>query len=502
MGVIQKSGVWTTLINYTGAILGFVCVIILFPRLMSPEEVGLTLILKTAALLFSQFSYIGSGNIVLRFFPFFRTGEKQFNGIFTLTFLISLTGIIIVTLLYFLFQQEIIHYFTGDKTQGETMLFIKHSILVIPIFIFIVFYTLFSVWLRSLMKIIVAALYFEVILRLLFIVIVFIFSLDYISFDSFIKLYALCYAVPAVGLFIYCWRYGLLSFSLRITQKMKEYFKPAIKYGLLCFVAGIGASLVGTIDSLMLGGMVGLAGVAVYTISTNLISALQMPFRAFSSIASPLVAEYWQKNDMKGMKTIYQKFTLNIVIVSLLIFLLTWLNLNSLYLIMPEIYSTGKWAFLILFTGKFINMSTGLNSVILSTSKKYVWDLYFAIFLIVAAIISNRLLIPLWSINGAALATTICITVISVSKVIVVKQLFHLQPFTNKVWLVVFLGIIVCILITFIPVFLHWTLEVVMRSCLVLVLFLLPIYLFKISDELNSGINKILKKVFPSLNIQ
>jgi O-antigen/teichoic acid export membrane protein len=146
-------------------------------------------------------------------------------------------------------------------------------------------------------------------------------------------------------------------------------------------------------------------------------------------------------------------------------------------------------------------MSTGLNSVILSTSKKYVWDVYFAVFLIITAILFNRLLIPEWGINGAALATSICITLLSVAKILVVKKLFHIQPFTNKVWIVTLLGTAVCLLISFIPVFLHWMLDVVMRSGLVIILFILPVYLFKISDEINSSINKTLKIVFPKMKI-
>jgi len=492
MGIIQRSGFWTTVINYTGAIIGFVCTLLLFPILLEPDEVGLTNILKAASLIFMQFSCIGCGSITLRFFPFFRSGEKQFNGIFTLTLLVSLTGVIITTLLYIIFQPAIISYY-----QEGSPLFLQYSMLVIPIAIFLLFHTLFSAWLRSLMKIIVPAIYFEVILRLLFIIAVLIYALGYISFDTFIKLYALSFAAPSIGLFIYCRRCNILTFNLKITPKIKEYFKPALKYGLFCLFAGMGGILVGTIDSMMLGSMVGLASVAVYGMANNLNSFLQMPYRSFSSISSPLVAEYWQKNDMKSMQTIYQKFTLNIVIVSLFLFLLVWLNLDSLYLNIPnEIYATGKWAFFILFVGRFFDTATGLNFVILTTSKKYVWDLYFAAFLIVTAIISNRLFIPIWGINGAAFSTSVCIMLLSVFKVFIVKKFFHIQPFTNKVWIVILIGTATCLLISTIPVFLHWTLDVVMRCGLVLVLFMLPVYLLKISVEINSNINRVLNVFF------
>jgi O-antigen/teichoic acid export membrane protein len=252
----------------------------------------------------------------------------------------------------------------------------------------------------------------------------------------------------------------------------------------------------------MLAGMVGLAGVAIYGIANNLLSMLQMPYRAFSNISAPLVAEYWKKNDMKSMQILYQKFTLNIVIVSIFLFLLIWHNLDSLYLIMPEIYAAGKWVFFILFIGKIIDIATGLNYVILSTSKKYVWDLYFAVFLIITAIISNWLFIPIWGINGAALATTLCVILLGVLKVLIVKKFFHIHPFTNKLWIVMGIGIASCLLISIVPVFLHWTLDIIMRCGLAIVLYMLPIYLLKISNEINSNINRTLKMFFPKLKIE
>jgi cobalamin biosynthesis protein CobD/CbiB len=85
---------------------------------------------------------------------------------------------------------------------------------------------------------------------------------------------------------------------------------------------------------------------------------------------------------------------------------------------------------------------------------------------------------------------------LSVFKVLLVKRLFHIQPFTNKVWIVILIGMATCLLISIVPVFLHWTLDVVMRCGLVLVLFLLPVYLLKISGEINSNINRVLNVFF------
>jgi O-antigen/teichoic acid export membrane protein len=494
MGVIQRNSFWTTIINYSGAVLGFVCAIFLFPRFLSPDQVGLTNILKNAALLVSQFCLLGSSNVVLRYFPFFKFDGKKFNGIFTITLLITIIGIVLTTLLYFIFQPFIVEYY-----QTRSSLFVQYNLLVLPIALFIVFHTLLSTWLRSLMNIIISAFYFEIILRVIFIVIILLYATDIMPFNVFLFLFVCSYSVPAIGLFIYCYRCKILTFRVKFTDEMKRHIKPAITYGLFCLFAAIGSSLLVTIDSFMLGGMVGLASVAVYGIANNFINILNMPYRALSAISSPLIAEYWQTNDMEKMGVIYKKFTLNIIIITVLLFLAVWLNLDSIYQKMPEIYTTGKWAFLILFIGKFIDMATGLNSIILSTSKKYFWDFYFILFLIVIAIVSNKLLIPVWGLNGAAIATTICVIILSVLKIWIVHQFFHIQPFTKKIWVVLLIGVITYFAINFIPIHLHWIFNIAIRCALLLLLFVLPVYLLKISEEFNSLINNLFNRAYSFL---
>ncbi|MDR0364790.1 MAG: polysaccharide biosynthesis C-terminal domain-containing protein [Bacteroidales bacterium] len=490
-GIIRKNSLWATVINYVGVAVGFLSAIIFFPRLLSIEELGLTNVLLNASTLLAQIAALGASNIALRFFPFFKTGERQYNGIFTIAFLISLVGIILVSALFFIFKSEIINYY---KT--ESPLFAQYFMLLFPMMVFILFYSLFSSWLRSLKKIIASAVYIEIILRAAALLSVLIYATGMISFEVFILLYVGSYAVPAIGLLIHCGCSGMLGLKIKITDQMRTYYKPAILYGFFCLFATIGASMVVNIDTIMLAGKVGLVEVGIYSIAIRFMSMLQMPYRAMLSISGPIVAEYWRDNNMEKMGELYKKFSLNISIITLIIFLVVWVNIDSFYIILPDGYDAGKWAILILFIGKFVDISSGLNSTILNTSEKYKWDLYLSIFLIISAIITNMIFIPIWGIEGAAFATTLSVLLLNVARVWLVKHFFHIQPFTLNVALVLLMTIAAGAIISFVPVFMFWIWDVAFRSILVALLFLLPVYLLKLSKEFNDMIDHIFKAIF------
>ncbi len=485
MGVIQKNSFWSTVIGYLGVALGFVSSVILFPRLLTPEEVGLTNVFRNGAIILAQLSALGGSNIVLRFFPMFRSADGKYNGIFTFTFLLSVAGVLLFSALYIIFRPAIVDYY-----QGQSALFVKYCMLVLPIGAATVFFTLFSSWLRSMMRVIASAVYIEVALRCASMAAVLVYATGCISFEAFVWFFALGFAVPAVGLWLHCRRTGMITFSLRVTDQMRKYWKPALLYGIFCLFASMGSSLVGSIDSMMLA-RIGLESVAVYGIALNFVSMLFMPYRAMVSSASPLVAQYWHENSLRKLQNLYRKFSLNIVIVSLAFFLVVWLNVDLVYSLMKPVYATGKWALLILFAGRFFDMACGLNGTILGTSRKYRWDLYLSLLLIASAIVTNLLLIPPFGIEGAALATTISVVGINLARVLIVRRYFRLQPFSRPMLTVLLLAGAAWAAVAFIPPVGHWLADLAMRCALVGAIFGLPVYRMKISPDLNAMIDNM-----------
>ena len=86
-----------------------------------------------------------------------------------------------------------------------------------------------------------------------------------------------------------------------------------------------------------------------------------------------------------------------------------WINIDLLYNLIPNgnVYDEAKFVVLILSMVKIINTSFNVGSTVLSYSKYYYYSLLFTVILTVAAIFMNIKLIPIWGMEGAALASLI-----------------------------------------------------------------------------------------------
>ena len=60
MGIVIRQSAISTALSYAGVVIGYVNLLILFPRYMSPEEVGLARIIQDAAMLMVPFAQLGT----------------------------------------------------------------------------------------------------------------------------------------------------------------------------------------------------------------------------------------------------------------------------------------------------------------------------------------------------------------------------------------------------------------------------------------------------------
>ena len=87
MGLIVRQSIITTIISYVGVAIGYINLLYLYPRFLSPEQVGLMRTLQDAAILMAQFAQFGLAQSIIRFFPRFREqaeGGKNFINLILL----------------------------------------------------------------------------------------------------------------------------------------------------------------------------------------------------------------------------------------------------------------------------------------------------------------------------------------------------------------------------------------------------------------------------------
>src|SRR5688572_1349271 len=115
MGVIQRQGIRNAVITYAGIIIGFVNLIIIQPRFLTPEELGLTRVLFSFSALIASFIPLGIHNITLKYFPFYKDPEKKHSGYFGFMLLFPIIGFILVSVAILIFKNFIIGKFVENS---------------------------------------------------------------------------------------------------------------------------------------------------------------------------------------------------------------------------------------------------------------------------------------------------------------------------------------------------------------------------------------------------
>ena len=88
---------------------------------------------------------------------------------------------------------------------------------------------------------------------------------------------------------------------------------------------------------------------------------------------------------------IYSKSAINQLIVSGLLFLVVWLNIDDVLSLLPEKFSYGKWVVFYIGLAQLVNMSCGVNGAIIVNSKYYKYDLYTNLILLAITVLLNFL---------------------------------------------------------------------------------------------------------------
>ena len=89
---IRKQGIRNAIITYIGVLIGFVSLMFIQPKFLTPEELGLTRILLAAASLIATLLPLGVSSVTTKYFPYFRNAEKKHHGYFGLMLIFPLVG--------------------------------------------------------------------------------------------------------------------------------------------------------------------------------------------------------------------------------------------------------------------------------------------------------------------------------------------------------------------------------------------------------------------------
>ncbi|GAB3197236.1 O-antigen/teichoic acid export membrane protein [Pontibacter aydingkolensis] len=434
---LQREGIWNTVVSYAGILIGFVNAIYLFPNYLDEEQVGLTRLLISISMMFAQFSALGFVNMSVRYFPYFRSKEQKHHGFLFLLLSVPMLGFAFISALFLLLKPVVMDYYDGEGSR----LLIDYYYYIIPLALFTLFFNLFTAYLRSLFKTIVSSFVQDFLLRILTTLLISVYAFGWIDFHQFVQLYIGINSAIALVLVVYTlWLKQLFILPNWSGLKMIP-LREMLYYGFFTFLGNISVTIITTVDQVMIGSY-SLSDNGIYTTAFFMTSAIMIPARSIFKIAFPQVAEYWKEQDMVKMEKLYKQITVINMIVGLLLFIGIWANIDNLFSFMPDTYRAGKYVVLFLSMARIVDLATGINGIILATSEKYRWDLLFNVVLAGLTIWTNYIFIPLYGIEGAAMASMISYVVINLARLFFVQWVYKIQPFAlSSVTITVIAGV-------------------------------------------------------------
>lgn len=411
----------------------------LFPAALDPEQIGLISVIREAAFVLVPLVFLGGGELAVRFFPIFKDEQRGHQGFLFFLFCLVAVGMVLLLLLFSPFKGVIVDYYSQRSPLFEDYLFF-----LLPLTAFLSLATMLTMYVSNFKRIAVPAVFNELLPKAGLSVLLLLLLLGVLSFHTVFQTYIWLHLLAVVGLIVYIKKLG----QWHIRPDFRLFGKPLLRsmtaYSIYGMIGNFGYSLANRIDLMMLVSLSSLTKTGVYSIAYFIASTFEVPRKAISKVASPLLAEYWHTGKKQEIQELYRKSALNQLIFGIGLFVFIWVSVDDLYDFMPngDDFRSGKYVILLLSSARIFDLATGLNSEIIGYSKYYRYNLYLYAAPVIISIVGSYFLIPRFHMEGAATAVVLASMFYNISKFLLIWWRMQMNPFDRQfLWPIVFGGL-------------------------------------------------------------
>ena len=481
MGIIAKQSIYNVVSIGLAFLIGAVNMVYLYPTYPGKEFQGLIVALLANSNLIQPFISFGVQHTLIKYFSEAQSKEER-DRLLWFVLLLPLVIIALILPFYFQFNTALLELIAG-KGNGVS----RFPFLILAIAISTAYFEVFFSWLRVHLKTVFGNFLKEVYPRVLVFLLLMAYILEWIDLDGFINFLIIGYYLRLLCVMCYSFFIYIPSFNFHLPSN----WTSLLRFSALIFLSGAAASFILDIDKSMIFAITKDENVAFYAVALYIAAVIEAPGRAMFQITSPMVAQAINSNDLNRLEELLKKSSINLMVVSGLAFLIVNLNLLDFYkLINQPGYASAFSVVIIISLGKFFSMSMGCLNNIISNSKYYPYVFWFSVSSAVLAVLLNYYLISAYGIMGAAFATLIVILFINSCKLILIYYAFNMHPYNRKSLSIIGSIFLIYGMVYSIPSIGSPILAILLRSLAILILFLVPFYLFKWSSEIAAVLKR------------
>ena len=480
MGIVFKQTSWNIVTISIAILIGGVNTLYFYPEFLKDNYYGLVVFLLATSNLLQPLMSFGAQHTIIKFFSSFNDEKKKDQFLSSVIFL-PLFFIIPITFLVVQFHDIIAQFLSVKNPIIESYVWVIFLVSFATSY-FEVFYS----WSRVQFKSIVGNILKEIYPRISVLFLLILVSFEVLNKENFVWWLTGLYYLRLILMIVYSFYLYKPVFSITIPDNFKE----ILSYSFYILLAGSAASFLIDIDKYMIPQKQAISQTAYYAVAVFIATVVEIPGRAMFQILNPLVAKSLNDQNYSELKYLYEKSSENLLLISGLFFLLINLNIDSFYLLLNnQFYSNASLVVLIISSAKLIQMSFGCGPAILATSTFYRITLPFSISMAISVYLLNDYLIDLYGINGAAISTFIVLLIFTIIKILYIVFKIKIQPYSLNSLKILFSIFIVYLINYFINLDYSPLLDIFIRSVGIIVLYLIMIYLFGISQKLKNLIN-------------
>jgi len=431
-GTIAKNSLFASVVNYTGSVIGLLSTFFLFPLVFTPSENGIFRLYIEMGALLAGVGQLGTGYSIWKFFPRFKNDSNGNNGIGFWLIVVPLLGLMLVFGCLYLGKPWVIE-FLGKKGKA----FLPYYTLLFPFVFFFVYNTVYEIFSAALGNVVFASFLRENVVRIGLAVLGYVYYVGALNFYGCMLGVSLVYGLVCLLNVINVHRSTRLSYrpNIEFVNSLPGLRKEFTSYTAYLFLTYVAMLVLQRMDFLMVTKIQGMSDTGIYAIALNMSILIEIPTRSILQIANPKLSEAIHDKDDAEVRRLYEKTSLNQFVLGALVLLVIWINIDAFFEFMPhgDIYKAGKYAVLFLGIGKLFVLLQGNSAAMLIFSKRYYLTLIVNVSAILAAVWMNQWLIPIWGLEGAAIATGLVWLVSGVVLGLLVWQVYGMQPINGKV---------------------------------------------------------------------
>lgn len=482
MGIVIRQSIQNTVITYVGFAIGAANALFFYTNFLGKTYYGLTAFLLSAGNILMPIMAFGVHNTLIKFYSTYATKDER-SGF--LTFMLVLPFVVIAPTIFITWLG---YDAIAIALSAENPIIYNYVWLIPIIGLCMGYFEIFYAWVKVHYRSVAGNFLKEILLRILITIFLFLVYFDIISVIQFVYYTVGIYFFAALLMAITAFSIERPSFRLKFPANTKS----VLSYSIFIVLSGSVAVLLLDIDKLMLGLYIKIEHVAYYSVAIFIATVVAVPSRAMHQIVYPITAKLMAENKHDELNQLYKKTSISLQLVGGYVLLGILVNIQSVYKLLPAEYVGGIFVVFMIGISKYFDLILGNNNSIIFNSKYYRTVLLLGLLLAFLAVSLNMILIPLYGINGAAFATLLAIGLYSLVKLLFVVKKMNLYPFGSKTLPLLGISVLGFVLFYFWDFGFHPIADIILKSVLLSIYYVMVTYKFDILPEANSILDKLL----------